>query len=81
MTTRGMLTKEFCCCVLAFADGARLKTPILWRNSGERRKSKDNFYNRHQSDHLYVGTVNKKYHVLLIRVKNDSDVPLSLDKD
>jgi hypothetical protein len=27
---------------------------------------------------FYLGTVNRKYHVLLIRVKNDSDTPLKL---
>src|SRR5215471_10239752 len=30
---------------------------------------------------FYVGTVNKKYHVLLIRVMNRSNVPLQLSRD
>jgi hypothetical protein len=30
---------------------------------------------------FYLGTVNNKYHVLLIRVKNDTDGPLNLSKD
>lgn len=30
---------------------------------------------------FYLGTVNNKYHVLLIRVKNDADGPLNLAKD
>lgn len=30
---------------------------------------------------FYLGTVNNKYHVLLIRVKNNSDAPLNLTKN
>jgi hypothetical protein len=30
---------------------------------------------------FYLGTVNKKYHVLLIRVRNDASVPLKLAKN
>ncbi len=30
---------------------------------------------------FYLGTVNNKYHVLLIRVKNNADTPLNLSKD
>src|SRR5258706_3310859 len=30
---------------------------------------------------FYLGTVNNKYHVLLIRVKNNADAPLNLAKD
>jgi hypothetical protein len=30
---------------------------------------------------FYLGTVNNKYHVLLIRVKNNTDAPLNLAKD
>jgi len=30
---------------------------------------------------FYLGTVNNKYHVLLIRVKNNTDAPLTLAKD
>jgi hypothetical protein len=30
---------------------------------------------------FYLGTVNNKYHLLLIRAKNDTDAPLNLAKD
>ena len=65
---------------MAEADGGKAKNVIY-----EARPQTGNGSSQFTIDTspiiFYLGTVNRKYHVLLIRVKNNSDAPLNLAKD
>ena len=65
-----------------FADGGKAKNVIY---EGQARSQTGNGtwdFNIDTSPIIfYLGTVNNKYHVLLIRVKNNADAPLNLNKD
>jgi hypothetical protein len=65
-----------------FADGGKAKNVIY---EGQARPQTGNGtwdFNIDTSPIIfYLGTVNNKYHVLLIRVKNNADAPLNLNKD
>jgi hypothetical protein len=64
------------------ADGGKAKNAIY---DGQARPQSGNGSVQFNIDTspiiFYLGTVNNKYHVLLIRVKNNSDVPVNLAKD
>ena len=64
------------------ADGGKAKNVIY---QGEARPQNGNGSSQFTIDTspiiFYLGTVNNKYHVLLIRVKNDTNAPVKLSKD
>ena len=67
---------------MTHADGGKAKNVIY---QGQAKPQTGNGISQFSIDTspiiFYLSTVNNKYHVLLIRVKNDSDVPLNLAKD
>jgi hypothetical protein len=64
------------------ADGGKAKNVVY---DGQARPQTGNGSWRFTIDTspiiFYLGTVNNKYHVLLIRAMNNTDMPLNLDKD
>lgn len=68
--------------VVKGADGGKAKNVIY---QGQAQPQTGNGSSKFSIDTspiiFYLGTVNNKYHVLLIRVKNDTDAPLKLSKD
>jgi hypothetical protein len=64
------------------ADGGRAKNVVY---NGQARPQTGNGSWQFTVDTspiiFYLGTVNNKYHVLLVRVKNNTDTPLNLAKD
>jgi hypothetical protein len=67
---------------LAPADGGKAKN-VLYDGQARPQTGNGNWtFNIDTSPIIfYLGTVNNKYHVVLIRVKNNTDAPLSLAKD
>jgi hypothetical protein len=65
-----------------FADGGKAKNAI-YNGSAQPQTGSGAFqFNIDTSPIIfYLGTVNNKYHVLLIRVKNTTSVPLTFAKD
>ncbi len=77
-----LLTLRFALVPSVLADGGKAKNVIY---DGEARPQTGNGEWQFTIDTspviFYLGTVNNKYHVLLIRVKNNTEGPLNLAKD
>jgi hypothetical protein len=63
------------------ADGARPRTSSTRRARSPDRDRQPPVLHRHEPIIFYLTTVNTKYDVLLLRVKNDTAAPLVLSKD
>ena len=65
-----------------FADGGKAKNVIYDGSATPKGGNGAIDFNIDTSPIIfYLGTVNNKYHVLLIRAKNNSDAPVTLSKD
>ena len=67
---------------VALADGGKAKN-VIYKAQVQSRTGAGNLEFSIDTSPLifYLGTVNNKYHVLLIRLKNNTDAPLKLTKD
>ena len=65
-----------------FADGGKAKNVVYDGTATPKGGNGTVSFNIDTSPIIfYLGTVNNKYHILLIRAKNDSNMPVTLAKD
>jgi hypothetical protein len=81
---QSLLTLALCFSLVApvLANGGKAKNE-MYEGFAQPKNGKGLFTFTIESSPVifYLGTVNNKYHVLLIRVRNQSNVPLKLSKD